>query len=423
MFNFSQTSDKCIKCAKCIPTCTIHAANPDETTSPRGFLHLLGAYHRGEIELDKTAKDIFESCFLCTNCTYVCPSKLPTDLLIEQVRADIAKKYGIAWFKRAFFLLLRHRALMDLAAKLGFIFRSCGFRADSRQNGMRAVFSLPFIKKNRLLPSIARTSFMNSYPEFIDFGGSKQVAIFVGCMVNYAYSEVGDALLYILKRLGINALIPRSQLCCGAPAYFTGDLDTVRTLIKKNIAYFEEFIDDFEAVLIPEATCSSMIIHDWLRVLDGEPLWQERAQKIIQKCHITTKWLEQNTDLAAILATRGKSGVSVTYHDPCHARKTQNVYREPRALLGANYELREMSDPNACCGFGGVTMQSQKYELSLKVGLSKAKMISNTGAKFVSAECSACRVQLSNALHQESAQTVFIHPLELMAKILKETDA
>ncbi len=72
IFNFSEYTDPCIKCGKCIPVCTIHNVNADEVTSPRGFLDLLGAYQRGKLELDKTAKDIFESCFLCTNCVDDC---------------------------------------------------------------------------------------------------------------------------------------------------------------------------------------------------------------------------------------------------------------------------------------------------------------------------------------------------------------
>lgn len=60
---FSQISDACVKCGKCIPVCTIHEENRDEITSPRGFLDLLTAYKEGSLELDKEAKKVFESCF------------------------------------------------------------------------------------------------------------------------------------------------------------------------------------------------------------------------------------------------------------------------------------------------------------------------------------------------------------------------
>jgi glycolate oxidase iron-sulfur subunit len=59
IFDFTKISDECIKCGKCIPVCTIHDVNSDEVTSPRGFIDLLGAYKRGDLELDRTAKDIF----------------------------------------------------------------------------------------------------------------------------------------------------------------------------------------------------------------------------------------------------------------------------------------------------------------------------------------------------------------------------
>ena len=59
IFDFANITDDCIKCGKCIPVCTIHNVNADEVTSPRGFLDLLGAYQRGNLELDKNARDIF----------------------------------------------------------------------------------------------------------------------------------------------------------------------------------------------------------------------------------------------------------------------------------------------------------------------------------------------------------------------------
>ena len=71
MFDYETIAQDCVKCGKCIPVCTIHQVNPDETTSPRGFIHLLGKYQNGQLELDKNAKAIFESCFLCTNCVDV----------------------------------------------------------------------------------------------------------------------------------------------------------------------------------------------------------------------------------------------------------------------------------------------------------------------------------------------------------------
>ncbi len=420
MFNFTETSDACIKCGKCIPVCTIHNVNPDEVTSPRGFIDLLGAYQRGQLDLDLNAKEIFESCFLCTNCVDVCPKALPTDMIIEQVRADIADKFGIAWFKRAFFYLLRHRTTMDILFKMGYVFQTCGFKIKAELNSMQPRFNLPIIKKDRLLPSMGKTSFMNSYPENIPNGGKRRVAIFIGCLANYNYTEIGKGLLEILESLEIDAFIPKKQLCCGAPAYFTGDFATVDHNAKKNIEYFESFIDEVEAIIIPEATCSAMIKVDYEHFFHDQPEWLERAKKLKSKIFMATEWLEQKTDLNAVLASRGRSDSVVTYHDPCHARKMQGIHQEPRRLIGQNYTITEMSDPNACCGFGGVTMQTENFHFAQAAGRPKAAMIAKTGAQIVSAECSACRMQINNSMHEANVNVVFKNPIELIAEALKD---
>ena len=426
IFNFSATSEDCIKCGKCIPVCTIHQVNPDETTSPRGFIELLGAYQQGNLELDKNAKDIFESCFLCTNCVEVCPNSLATDMVIEEVRADIADKFGIAWFKRGFFFLLRNRKIMDFVMKMGFMFKTCALAEDPKDRGLRARFSLPMIKKGRLLPSMAKVSFLNTYPEEIPAPiqekKNKRIALFIGCLANYNYTGIGDSLVDILKELNIDIFIPKDQLCCGAPAYFTGDVGSVEYMTKKNIEYFETFMDECDAMLIPEATCSAMVKHDWQVFFKNHdmPEWEARAKKVAEKIYMATAWLDDNTELQHILKSKGTQFTqSVTYHDPCHAKKVQGIHQQPRNLLSANYPMVEMSDPDRCCGFGGVTMQTEKFHFAEAAGKPKAAMIKDTKAHYVSAECSACRMQLSEALNNADVETIFKNPLELIAEALK----
>ncbi|MDR0664909.1 MAG: (Fe-S)-binding protein [Helicobacteraceae bacterium] len=422
-FDFAEYAEACVKCAKCVPDCTIHSVSRDETTSPRGFIHLMASMQNGSLKLDKNLKKIFETCFLCASCVAVCPSKIPTDTLIENARALSVEKYGMAWFKRIVFFLLKRRFLQDAAAKLGFVVKSCFFA--SAANGMRARFPMPMTKRGRLLPPLAQKSFLNAYPERMNFGGEKTAAIFIGCMANYAYTDVGDSLLYLLKALKINAFIPKDQLCCGAPSYFTGDTKSTKWLIKYNVEYFELFVDSVEAILIPEATCSNMIINDWLHVMRDEPEWIDRIKRIVDKSFIASQWLYKNTDLLQITPDLSQKIASVTYHDPCHAKKTLGVFKEPRAFLARSYEIKEMSAPSQCCGFGGVTIQSERFALAKSVGANKADMIAETGAQIVSAECSACRMQISEALNRSGAKQTFMHPLELIAQAIKEykTDA
>lgn len=418
--DFNQFSQSCVKCGKCIPTCTIHQIKRDEINSPRGFLDLLAAYKEGNLELDKEAKRVFESCFLCTNCVEVCPSHIRVDNAIEAVRYDIAKKFGIAWYKRLLLYFLRKRKVLDLVAKFGFVFQNCAFALQN--SGMKARFSLPLIKKGRLLPSFKQKSFLNQNTEFIDNGGEKSVGFFVGCLANYFYIDSAKAVLSIAKELKINVDLMKEQVCCGAPHFFTGDFKSLESLAKKNVEYFEKKLENLDYIITPEATCSAMLSVDLEHffTMIKEEQWAKRAAKIAPKIKLATWYFYEKTPLLELLKTKGKKDLLLTYHDPCHARKMQGVFKEPRALLGANYRFAEMSDSNACCGFGGVSMQSDYYENTLKVGLKKAKMIDESGASVVSAECSACRMQISNALTQNQSKVVFKSPLELIAQALKQ---
>ena len=422
MFKFSEISDMCIKCGKCIPGCTIHRINPDEATSPRGFLDILKAVEEGEIEIDKTFKDTVESCFLCNQCVEVCPNSLPTDFMIENARKKVADKYGIAWFKRAFFFLLRHRWAYDLVSKLGFYFQTCGFKIEEEKKSIRSRFNLPMLHKGRLLPAFRKKTFLKKYPEKIKTENpQKKVAIFIGCLANYNYTEVGDALVKILKFLNIDILIPKKQACCGAPAYFTGDFDTTEYLIKKNIEYFETFIDEVDAILIPEATCMAMIKKDWEEYIKHymNEDWLKRYKKIQNKVFGTTEWLYKYTDLEKRLENKRKN-VKVTYHDACHMGKVFNIRKEPRYLVNKVAVINEMENPDVCCGFGGITIQSEKFELARKEGLIKAEMIKKVDADIVSAECSACRMQITEHLDKVEDKKLFKHPLEIIAEAIDE---
>lgn len=429
--NLKDITNACVKCGKCIPVCTIHDINADETTSPRGFLDLIAAFKRDELKLDKNLKNIFESCFLCTNCVEACPSSLRVDSAIESVRYELAKRYGIAWYKKLAFFLLGNRKVMDFVARLGYVFQSCAFKIQGQDKlscldesgkiqenlGMSARFSFPMVKKGRLLLTLSKKSFLNTQPEFIDNGGSKSVGLFVGCLSNYAYTSTAEAVLKIAKKLKINVDLLKKQSCCGAPQYFTGDFKAVERLAKKNIEYFEQKLEKLDAIIVPEATCSAMLNVDYEHffALQEELDWAKRAKAVAGKIFLATKYFYDESDLLKMLEKGQKSDLLVTYHDPCHARKMQGVFKEPRALLKANFNFVELAQSNTCCGFGGVSMQTNHFNKALKVGIKKAQDIKESKAQIISAECSACRMQISNALQQEKAQVLFKNPLELIA--------
>jgi glycolate oxidase iron-sulfur subunit len=145
--------------------------------------------------------------------------------------------------------------------------------------------------------------------------------------------------------------------------------------------------------------------------------WLKRYKKIQNKVFGTTEWLYKYTDLKERL---NKKVTTLTYHDACHFGKVFNIRKEPRGLLGRVAEIKEMENPDVCCGFGGITIQSEKFDLARKEGLIKANMIKEVDAEVVSAECSACRMQITEHLDKVGDNKKFMHPLEIIAKAIDE---
>lgn len=417
----------CVKCAKCIPTCTIYGVNRDEITSPRGYLDLANAYAKGRLLLDKQLKDSIESCFLCTSCVEQCPMHLPVDVVIQRTRVDIAKKYGIPLYKKIMFYLLGKRSVLNIVFSMGYYFNPCLFKT---QNGFKKMrFKLPKIGDRAIMPFHAK-SFLQSHNGLIESKQNasdkkRKVGIYIGCLSNYNYKNVGVSLLKILDRLGIDTLVPKGQECCGAPAFFSGDIYNTTKLIKKNLNYLLPLLDDLDALLVPEATCAAMLLHDWGNALEIESEahgidnseYIEKLKILEKKTYMASKWLHDRTQLNELLKDSKKEERSITYHDPCHARKVLKIYQEPRNLL-QNFKLKEMKDCNVCCGFGGVTIQSEKYDLAKSVGDKKVLNIKQSGAEIVSAECSACRMQIDDSMARNNVGVSFKHPLELIAENL-----
>lgn len=231
---FEEVGDACVKCAKCVPGCTIYRIHKDEATSPRGFLDLMRLNAQNKLQLDTNLKHLLETCFLCTACVEICPFHLPIDTLIEKAREKIAQKHGIAWYKKSYFSLLKNRKKMDRVFSTAHFLAPCVFKQVGDSLEPRVVFKGLFKRfKKSALPPLNQKSFLQKHTEVKPLENPIQkVAIFIGCLSNYHYQQVGESLLYILEKLNIQAIIP-NQECCSAPAYFTGDKNTTLFLVKK----------------------------------------------------------------------------------------------------------------------------------------------------------------------------------------------
>ena len=191
-----------------------------------------------------------------------------------------------------------------------------------------------------------------------------RVGFFVTCLVDLMRPSVGFAALKLLEAGGAEVYVPPSQTCCGQPAYNSGDRADAIALARKVIEEFE----GCDYLVAPSGSCSGMIRTHYGELFAGDPPMQARAEALAAKTWEITSFLR---DVLKLDKVPGRFDGTITYHDCCAGLREMGVKSQPRALLAkvAGLTLREMAEPETCCGFGGA--------FSIKFGEISARLADN----------------------------------------------
>ena len=266
---------------------------------------------------------------------------------------------------------------------------------------------------NRLIPLFAKEPLSKQLPNKIQVKKPKlKVAFFTGCLIEYIYPEIGISLVNLLKNQGIEIIIPKEQYCCGIPLLTSGDREGAEFLARKNIELFTRL--DVDYIVNACATCGSTL-KDYEKLLKKWKLENGNSKLSIRN------WAERICDISEFLVkfTDSKFNATreakVTYHDPCHLRKRQNIYEEPRQILKSISSINfiEMEEPDFCCGGGGL-FSFKYYEISKKIAQRKIQNADQTKAHYIVTGCPGCIMHLNDILTQKKSSQKAIHLIELI---------
>ncbi len=411
---------KCVHCGSCRSVCPVFATIQREAAAARGKISLAEASFEGQLSYSKRFRVSIEQCLLCKACVENCANEVKTDIVVIAARAALAREKGLSFTKKLIFQhFLDSDRLMPSLLKGGSLFQALALRKIPEQSGLHRRFPLPYFDHRRTIPALAKNPVLEQYPEYISAEKEKlKVGFFTGCLINYIYTGVGEAVINILGKQGISIVIPRGQKCCGLPALGSGDLAAIRSLALNNIATFEDL--GIDRIITACGSCGSTLSEYYRTLLETEsPEIQQKAESFRKKIMDISDFLVNVVKLPVAGATNGKksilSDLKVTYHDPCHLRRGMKVYRAPRELIKSvpGAEFLEMPSADRCCGFGG-SFNLSYYELSLDVLKKKIEGLKETGADYLATGCPGCILQLQDGINQEGLKTRVVHPVELL---------
>jgi glycolate oxidase iron-sulfur subunit len=241
----------------------------------------------------------------------------------------------------------------------------------------------------------------------------------VGCLIDKVFPSVAEAVLSIFEHHGVGLLMPGSQACCGIPALSSGDIKTYDQLVRRNLALFNP--ESFDYLVTACATCSSTLKKMWpLMAVEYPEAEKAQIAALADKTLDISQFLVEKVGLEPGSVEGVTDQVPLTYHDPCHLKKSLGVAAQPRALIQANsgYQLKEMAEADWCCGCGG-SFNLQHYELSASIGRRKRDNIEQSQCAVLATGCPACMLQITDMLSQAGDRVQVKHVAEIYAESLK----
>lgn len=236
-----------------------------------------------------------------------------------------------------------------------------------------------------------------------------KVGLFVTCLVDLMRPSIGFAALKLLESAGCEVIVPASQTCCGQPGYNSGDRKAAQALARKVLDEFE----GCEYVVAPSGSCSGMIRAHYPELLSDFPALKARVEALAAKTYELTDFLQNMVRLDRV---PGRFDGTVTYHDSCSGLREMGVKSQPRALLAKvpGLEVKEMQQPEQCCGFGG-TFAVKYGDISTRIADLKCQDVQSTGADALVLGDLGCMLNIEGRLRRRGDATRVLHVAEVLA--------
>jgi glycolate oxidase iron-sulfur subunit len=413
----------CIRCGMCQSVCPLFEQTRKEADVARGKLALLTGLMENAFADPNGVDQRLNRCLLCGSCAANCPSGVNVVEIFIKARAILTEYKGLSPAKKLIFRnLLAHPGRFDTL--VGWAGRFQGLFAkpsDNAQGTSCARLVSPLLSHRHFMP-LSTTPFHKTLPEkgMTATGSGPRAAFFTGCLIDKIFPSVAHASVKVLSHHKVSVVIPSGQGCCGIPSLASGDRDSFSRLVDHNLALLEKH--DFDVLVTACATCTATIKKLWPAVYKNpSPDIQKKLAALAEKTMDINQFLVDQIGIEPLESClEGPEKEIVTYHDPCHLKKSLGVASQPRRVIqAAGYRLNEMSGSDKCCGMGG-SFNIYHYDLSSTIGTLKQKNIETTGCTTVATGCPACMMQISDMLGKAGSPVKVRHPMELYARNLEK---
>lgn len=241
--------------------------------------------------------------------------------------------------------------------------------------------------------------------------------IFITCLVDTFFPEVGESMVKVLNDLGVEVDFIEEQTCCGQPAFNSGYQEDSKAVAERFLSVFEKAVHDGSGketyIISPSGSCTSMVKVFYEELFKNSPEILEKAQRIKE---ITYEFSEFLVNVLGTVDVGAQYDGVVTYHASCHLLRELRIKDGPSELIKSvkGVKFKEMDMYDACCGFGG-TFSIKFPKVSVSMLDEKIDCIVKSEADTVVSADMGCLMNIEGALSRRNIPIKVMHLAQLLA--------
>ena len=237
----------------------------------------------------------------------------------------------------------------------------------------------------------------------------KTAQLFITCLVDSFFPEVGEAMVDVLTRAGVDVEFPHDQTCCGQPPFNAGLRAEARPMAEQTIRAFESAKGD---VVIPSGSCAHMIRLNYEELFADDPVWLPRAKALASRTFEFTEYL---VDILGVTDFGARWDGLLTYHPTCHLHRGLGIDRQPKELLANIHgaQIIELPEAQDCCGFGGI-FSVEHPELSAEMLKRKIGNLEKTESPTLVVADAGCLMHIQGGLKRQKKNQKVVHIAEIL---------
>ncbi|HOU03292.1 MAG TPA: (Fe-S)-binding protein [Bacteroidales bacterium] len=229
-------------------------------------------------------------------------------------------------------------------------------------------------------------------------GERPEYLFWVGCAGAFddRYKKVVRAFAKILVHLKVSfAVLGKEETCTGDPARRGGN----------EMLYQMQALQLIERLKAYEVRKIITICPHCYNIFKNEYPDLDGKFEVINYLQLLNKYAEEGLlkfDPASL------KNITVTYHDPCYLGRANDIYDEPRELIGKMtgrfVEMKRNRSFALCCGAGGAQMFKEAEKGDKEIFIERTEEALNTNAEVIATACPFCMTMITDGLKYKNKE-------------------